>query len=38
MAIWGAPALDPWLRGWLGDGPWLRLVAVAVVLASASNC
>src|SRR5262245_55238064 len=32
MAVAGAPALDPWLRGWLGDGPWLRLLAVAAVL------
>src|SRR5207302_1671926 len=32
MAGVGAPALDPWLRSWLGEGPWLRLLAMAAVL------
>jgi STE24 endopeptidase len=32
MAAAGGPALDAWLRDWLGDGPWLRLLAVAGVV------
>ena len=27
-----SPLLDPWLRAWLGDGPWLRLLAMAVIV------
>ena len=32
MAVSEAPALDPWLRECLGSGPWLRLLAMAVIL------
>src|ERR1043166_9292232 len=32
MAVAGSPALAPWLRSWLGDSPWLRLLALAMVL------
>ncbi len=34
MAFAVGPPLDTWLRGWLGDGPWLRLLAVAVVVGA----
>src|SRR5437867_3997482 len=34
MAFWGGPRLDGLLRAWLGDNPWLRLVALAFVYAA----
>lgn len=32
LAFIVGPPLGVWLRSWLGDDPWLRLLAVAVVL------
>jgi STE24 endopeptidase len=32
MALVAGPHLDGWLRSWLGEDPWLRLLAVAVVV------
>src|SRR5262249_36129172 len=32
MALWLGPQLDSWLRSWLGDNPWLRLLAVAAAV------
>src|SRR5436190_22385469 len=32
LAVVGGPLLDYWLRAWLGDGPWLRLLAMAFIL------
>jgi STE24 endopeptidase len=34
MALTLGPTLDAWLRSWLGDGVWPRLLAVAVVLGT----
>ncbi len=31
LALWAGPRLDPWLRGWLGESPWLRLLGVLAV-------
>src|SRR5262245_3751402 len=32
MALAIGPRLDAWLRGWLGENPWLRLLVVAAVV------
>jgi STE24 endopeptidase len=32
MALAVGPHLDAWLRGWLGDSPWFRLLLVAAVV------
>src|SRR5262249_38854867 len=34
MALVVGPHLDAWLRDWLGDSLWLRLLVVAVVLGT----
>jgi STE24 endopeptidase len=31
LALLSGPVIDPWLRSWLGDSPWLRLAAVALL-------
>jgi STE24 endopeptidase len=31
LALWAGPLVDHWLRGWLGDSPWLRLLAILVI-------
>jgi STE24 endopeptidase len=30
LAFWAGPHIDAWLRSWLGDSPWLRLVGIMV--------
>jgi STE24 endopeptidase len=37
MALWAGPTLDQFLRRWVGDNRWLRLVALACVYAAASE-
>jgi STE24 endopeptidase len=32
MALAVGPHLDAWLRDWLGENPWLRLLVVAAVV------
>src|SRR5208337_1181265 len=35
MAFVAGPALDPLVRSWVGDNPWLRLVAIGFLYAAA---
>jgi STE24 endopeptidase len=34
MALWAGPKLDDWLRPWLGENRWIRLIGLAFVYAA----
>ena len=34
MALWGGPKLDNWIRSWLGENRWLRLIGLAFIYAA----